>query len=487
MNELTVNIDLTSNIPMYEQIYEYIKDEIKAGRLECGCRLPSTRALALCNGVSRSTTQMAYDQLVSEGYIEASACRGYFVCQLDGICDIEMNTGLAFASARPADSDTISMKSPYDYDFSPRGIALDSFPFNAWRKVSKNVLTNDNKELFNNGEPEGEPALRATICDYLHRFRGVICSPEQVILGAGNEYLLMLLHRLIDENAVFAMENPTYNQAYLTLKSCCRTIIPIEMDKDGIDVDALEKSSADVAYVMPSHQFPTGIVMPLKRRRELLSWASKNPSRYIIEDDYDSEFRYRGKPIPSLQGSAGPSDRVIYLGTFSKAIAPAIRMSYVVLPVQLLEVYRSSCRFLSNTVSRIDQTIVNDFINGGYYERHLNKLRSLYKSRHDALLAQLKPFEREFDIHGEYSGIHLLLTAKKGLRCDVTEDELVNAAAAGRVRVYPMSAYCIGNARTTRAASILIGYANISEDDIVAGVERLKGAWGITEAYADIP
>ncbi len=470
MNELTIDLDLSSSVPMYEQIYNYIKNDIKAGRIPCGYKLPSTRALASYIDVSRSTTQMAYDQLLSEGYIESAPCRGYYVCQLDGLYDV--------TAAKPVMSEFNQNKPDiYDYDFSPSGVALDNFPFNAWRKVTRNVLVDDNKELFNKGEPEGELELRSTICNYLHQSRGVNCSPNQVIIGAGNEYLLMLINQLIDKNAQFAMENPTYGQAYKTLKSSGRDIIPISMDKDGINIKELRESTATVAYVMPSHQFPMGIVMPLKRRQELLKWAYEQEGRYIIEDDYDSEFRYKGKPIPSLQGSAGPSDKVIYLGTFSKAIAPAIRMSYAVLPHDLLEMYRSNYHFLSNTVSRIDQTIVNSFINGGYYERHLNKLRSLYKTRHDILLNELRPFEKTFEVHGEYSGIHILLTAKN----EISESELVARAAKERVRVYPLSSYCVEESPDTlpARATILIGYANIAPNDIIAGITALKRAWNI--------
>lgn len=475
MNEIAINLDPASHIPLYEQIYEYFKNEIKRGNLPCGFKLPSTRALAGFVDVSRSTTQMAYDQLLSEGYIESVPCRGYYVCRLDGICDVNDADTPEYAApihiSYPADK-----SAAYAYDFSPRGVALDNFPFNAWRRITKNILTDNNRELFNNGLPEGEAELRRTICEYLHRSRGVNCSPEQIIIGAGNEYLLMLIHQLIDKKSIFAMENPTYGQAYKTLRNIGRRLMPIPMDKDGISTDALRKSHADVAYVMPSHQFPMGIVMPQKRRQELLRWAEEAPGRYIIEDDYDSEFRYKGKPIPSLQGSAGPSDRVIYLGTFSKAIAPAIRMSYVVLPADLLRSYHGSYHFLSNTVSRIDQMIVNSFIQEGYYERHLNKLRALYKTRHDTLLNELKPFENDFKISGEYSGIHVLLTAADD---SVSEAYLEKAALNKGVKVYPVSSYCMNESDNPpyHNATILIGYANISADDITDGIRTLLRAW----------
>lgn len=467
MSTLTFNINNESLDSIYEQIYNYIKNEIKSQNLLPGDKLPSSRSLARHLMVSRSTILMAYDQLLSEGYLISKPSKGYFVCELDGLYDINTTSNLpVIDEPLPADN--------YKYDFSPRGIALDAFPFNAYRKISKNVLTSDNAELFNNGLKEGELSLRNTIRDYLYQSRGVICDTSQIIIGAGNEYLLMLLNLLIDKNSVFAMENPTYMQAYNTLKKSGRNIIPIHMDSNGINIDSLKKSNADIAYVMPSHQFPTGILMPLKRRQELLKWANEKDSHYIIEDDYDSEFRYKGRPVPSLQGSAGQSEKVIYLGTFSKAIAPAIRMSYLVLPNRLLEIYHRDFSFLSNTVSRIDQNIVDEFIKNGYYERHLNKLRALYKSRHDIILNELKPFEKKFTISGEYSGIHILLTAQY----DVTEEYLVKKAKEHSIKVYPLSNYMLIKDEYKKP-TILIGYANISSKAIVEGINLLKKAWEI--------
>ena len=479
MNELTISLNPASSIPMYEQIYHYIKNDIASGTISRGQKLPSTRALADYLEVSRSTTQMAYDQLLSEGYIESVACKGYFACQLDGLYQLEQlrQSPVTISASMPSTS-AASQKKSYQYDFSPRGIALDCFPFNAWRKVTRNVLVDDNKDLFNIGEPEGEPEFCRTICDYLHQSRGVSCTPEQIIIGAGNEYLLMLMHQLLPAHLSIAMENPTYRQAYDTFRGMGREVLPVSMDKSGMRIDMLNASGADIAYVMPSHQFPLGIVMPVKRRSELLQWAAEGENRYIIEDDYDSEFRYKGKPIPSLQSGAGSADKVIYLGTFSKAIAPAIRMSYVVLPHTLLKTYKKHYRFLACTVSRIDQTIVTQFIKEGYYERHLNKMRALYKNRHDILLNELKKFESTFDISGEYAGIHVLLRSKR----KISEAAFIHSAAQSGIHVYPLSPYFIQSAADTQnnPATIIIGYANIGTDDIIAGLQQLYDAWKLS-------
>lgn len=466
MNELTINLKTNGSEPMYAQIYNYIKNDIKSGTFSCGSKLPSTRALSVHLDISRSTVQMAYDQLLSEGYIESLPCKGYFVSQIDGLYNLAAShkEKLHFEESKPEE---------YLYDFSPRGIELDSFPFNAWRKINKNVLIDDNKELFNIGNAQGEYEFRNTISEYLHQSRGVNCQPEQIIIGAGNEYLLMLINQLLHKSAIIAMENPTYNQAYRTFKSLERKVSPVNMDKSGMSIEQLEHSNVSVAYVMPSHQYPLGIIMPIKRRAELLNWANKRADRYIIEDDYDSEFRYKGKPIPALQGS-DQNQKVIYLGTFSKAIAPAIRMSYMVLPYSLLEVYNQKCKFFASTVSRIDQTVVNSFIQEGYYERHLNKMRALYKNRHDILMNELKAFENKFTITGDNAGIHILLTAK----FKTTEQDLINSAKVAGINVYPLSNHFISNdiAQQSRA-TVIIGYANISNEDIVAGLRILKAAW----------
>ncbi len=463
--ELMVPIDSQSDCPLYEQIYEYIKNDIRKGRLEAGSRLPSTRVLAQNLKVSRSTSQMAYDQLLSEGYIEAFPCRGYFVCKIDELLEVKQKETAVFAQKKEEERS-------YQVDFSPRGIDLDSFPFNTWRKISRNTLVDDNKEMFAAGDTQGERALRMAIGDYLHSARGVNCSPEQIIIGAGNEYLLLLLSRLLGREMSIAMENPTYKQAYRVFCGQGHKVIPVKMDKYGMELKRLEASRADIAYVMPSHQYPTGIVMPVARRQELLSWAYRGSSRYLIEDDYDSEFRYKGKPIPALQGM-DMGGRVIYMGTFSNSIAPAIRVGFMVLPEPLVSLYREKAGFFSSTVSRIDQHILYQFITQGYYERHLNRMRAIYKGKHDALLSGLKELEPPFSMGGEYAGLHVLLTHLKGM----TEKQLVEKAAEAGVKVYGMSDYFIDTKENKSSSTVLLGYANLSEKDIDRGCRLLKKAW----------
>lgn len=467
--ELLVPLENQTGTPLYEQIYQYIKKEIREKRLKAGSRLPSTRILSGNLHVSRSTTQMAYEQLLSEGYIESVPCKGYFVCQMD---ELEAEGIREEKVPLKALKKETAEEKKYIIDFSPRGIDLDTFPFNTWRKLSRNTLVDDNKEMFVAGDPQGEYSFREAIGAYLYSARGVRCQPEQILIGAGSEYLLMLLSQLLGRDTKIALEDPTYKQAYRVLKSLGHPVVPVPMDRYGMEIEALEKSGAQTAYVMPSHQYPTGIVVPVKRRQELLNWAGKAPGRYLIEDDYDSEFRYKGKPIPALQGM-DKDGRVIYLGTFSRSIAPAIRVGFMVLPMELVERYRNVAGFYSPTVSRIDQNILYHFMTEGYYERHLNRMRAVYRGKHDALLNGLKQLGNAFDIKGEYAGIHVLLTHREGR----LEETLVSQAADFGVKVYGMSDSVIGEDRFVYPSTVLLGYANLTEQEIERGCALLKQAW----------
>ncbi|WP_440526650.1 MocR-like pyridoxine biosynthesis transcription factor PdxR [Simiaoa sp.] len=467
MYDMTIRLRTDSDKCLYQQIYEHIRQEIREGKLLAGERLPSTRSLAEYLQVARSTVDYAYDQLLSEGYIEAKPYKGYFVCRLEGIFTMEQREMTEPEVVRP---DSQEDGTQVQVDFSPYGIDMTGFPFGVWKRITKNILNDSNSELFAQGEPQGDYDLRMTISRYLHSSRGVNCRPEQIIVGAGNDYLLLLLEKILGRHVGIAMENPTYKRAYRIFQSFAYRIYTVDMDDKGMRADRLSELPVRAAYVMPSHQYPTGAVMTIGRRAELLRWAEKEPDRYLIEDDYDSEFRYRGKPIPSLQ-SSDKRGKVIYIGTFSKAIAPAIRVSYMVLPESLLEVYRRDCSFYSCTVSRIDQRILNEFIRDGYFERHLNKMRMHYRAKHDLLLAELEPFKKAFTISGEDAGLHLLLTAKGA----VTEAQLLSAATEAGVKVYGMSENMVET--DAPKATILLGFGSVSEPEMKEGLHRLQKAW----------
>lgn len=465
MNDLTIPLERDTKDPLYLQIYNYIKNEIQKGSLPVGEKLPSTRALAEYLHIARSTVDFAYGQLLSEGYIESIPYKGHFVCEISGVYR-------QLESVSSEETETFSDE--VKYDFSPNRIAIDSFPFDTWRRISKKVFLDEEKEVFSMGDAKGDFRLRKAICDYLHSSRGVICNPSQIIVGAGNDYLLMLLQKILGVNQCVAVENPAYMRATRIFQSGGYQVEPIDLDENGLRADLLEKSNADIAYVTPSRQFPTGIVMPIGRRNELFAWAEKSEERYIIEDDYDSEFRYKGLPIPSLQAS-DQNGKVIYLGTFSKSITPAIRLSYMVLPKKLIKNYEEKLWFISSTVSRIDQAVLYHFMEEGHFERYLNKMRKIYKGKHDLLLECLKPFCKKFEISGEHGGLHVILKAKKG---DVTAEDLQSAALSYDCRVYSMRDYCLKE-KSKEQVQLILGYASMSERQIVEGVEALKRAWGI--------
>lgn len=464
MTELTISLDVHSRIPLYEQIYQYIREEIRRRQILPGERLPSSRSLSTHLQVSRSTVELAYEQLVSEGYLESVPYRGYFVCEMEELYHI---VGMEKEEA----SERIEEIPAYRWDFAVNGIAPGGFPQNAWKKISREVLNHAKPELFQLGDPQGEPGLREVIANYLHHARGVNCRPDQIIVGAGNDYLLMLLSVIFGEKKKVAMENPTYKSAYRCFRSLGHEICPVPLDEAGMDKKALEASGAQIAYVMPSHQFPMGTVMPLKRRLSLLAWAAREEGRFLIEDDYDSEFRYKGKPVPALQGF-DHSQKVIYLGTFSRAIAPSIRVSYMVLPGSLAEAYSRRGRSFSATVSRTDQKILEVFLRDGYFERHLNRMRALYKSRHDLLLKQLRAFAELCTVSGENAGVHVLLTFQHGF----TGTEAVSLAAQAGVRVYGLKEYYIRE-QDARDDTVLLGYGAMEEGEIPEACHRLLEAW----------
>ncbi len=468
MRELPIHIELEqkSGKTLYEQIYEYIREEIRKGNLLQDERLPSARFLSDYLQVSRTTVDMAYGQLAAEGYLIAKPKRGYFVGDVREL----YNTGMAetYAETEPFCQENAP---GWRYDFSPNAIDMSQFPYATWKKITKNIMVDARSHMFALGEPQGDIELRRTICRYLHGSRGVSCDPEQVIVGAGNDFLLLLLEKILGRHIHVAMENPTYSRAYKIFRSFAYPISLIPMDDKGIRVDKLEESKAKLAYVMPSRQYPTGVSMPIGRRMELLHWADGERERYLIEDDYDSEFRYKGKPLPSLQAS-DRLGRVIYIGTFSKAIAPAIRVSYMVLPYPLLERYRRECGFFSSTVSRIDQTILNEFISDGYFERYLNKMRKRYRMKHDLLLGELKDLEKDFTVSGENAGLHVLLTDRKGR----SEEALEKAAAEADVKVYGMSDFCMEEEQNI-PATIILGYGGLSPEEIQTGISLLKKVW----------
>ncbi len=455
-----IPINPTSTTPMYEQIYDYIKSEILNGTLKAGEKLPSTRSLASYLLVSRNTIDMAYSQLLSEGYIDAKQKRGYYINEIVELQSIPVNQEEMITTH---DNDDHSC---YNYDFSPFTVDTSHFPFTTWKKLTTACLSNSDN-FFTTSANQGTEAFRTAIASYLYHSRGVHASPEQIVIGAGADYLLQLVCSLFSSADCIAMEDPGYLQAKHIFTSRNLPTISIPVDEYGISFTSLSSSNANIAYVTPSHQYPLGSIMPINRRISLLSWAKEHDNRFIIEDDHDSEFRYIGKPIPSLQ-SIDRNEKVIYMGTFSKAISPALRIAYMVLPLPLLERFRQNLSFLSSTVSNLDQNIMTSFIKDGYFERHLNRMRKHYKAKHDCMIAAFRKFHEKITIQGSNAGLHLVVS----FHTPYTETELVQLAKQNGIKLYPLSCH-YETLPKDYCPTFMFGYANLSEQEITDGIETL--------------
>lgn len=464
MNMITVRLDCDSTKPLYEQLYEYIKAEIISGALTYNAKLPSKRRLSADLQCSMNTVQNAYSQLAAEGYITARPKSGFFVCQLDGVISIKNK-------AVSIEANTISAP-VYRYDFSYHGVDLDSFPFATWRKINREVINEYDLDLLRLGHSQGFPQLRSGIADYLYHSRSVKCSPNQVVVSSGTEFLMQLLIQLFGEGCTFALENPGYEKLNLIFKSNRTDYRSIALDENGMIPEELQKSGADIACITPSHQFPTGNIMPVSRRIQLLNWANAKNNRYIIEDDYDSEFRYSGKPIPSLQGM-DTEGKVIYIGAFSKSLTPAIRISYMVLPEQLLLKYNEKLNFYICPVPSIEQKVLYRFIAEGHFERHLNKMRNIYKKKRETIVTAIRQFLPDSEIAGASAGLHLTLRVKNGM----SEAELIKAAQNHGIKVYGFSQFYSGDMPQGMPPSLLLGFANLKAEDIFKVVDLLRKAW----------
>ena len=455
---ITISLKTDSDIPMYIQIYEYIKKEILAGRLSAPEKLPSARSLAAHLQVSRSTVDTAYEQLVAEGYVDAREKRGYFVNSITHMAGFTDSVVPDFSTESHIPS------APEFFEFNPDAIDTTHFPYTVWKSIGKNQL--DNPRNFTAGDNLGEPSLRHAVATYLHGSRGVSCEPDQVVVGAGLAHLLQMLSILFDRKPTVAFEKPGYQNARRVLLHNGCSIVDIPLKNSVMDVEALADSSASLCYVTPSHQFPMGSVMPASTRDQLLKWASEKEGRYILEDDHDSEFRYTGRPIPALQ-SFYKQDTVIYIGTFSKAISPALRVGYMILPKALMRQYKKICGTFPCPVSKTTQAILADFIHKGYFEKHLNRMRKIYKGKHDFLLTQIQKYLPAplFSVSGDNAGLYVLLHYQ-GSRSD---DEILENAQKNNIRLCSLNDY-YPDPDVVSSHTYLIGFADLSPEEITKGI-----------------
>ena len=449
MVHLTTALDAASDVPLYEQLYRSLAAEMRTGAVPAGTRMPGKRRLAAELSVSVNTVDAAYQMLAAEGYLEARERSGFYVQEYLALPE-------SAAPAAPPKAEAVPKQRPIRYDLSTRGVDPGLFPFRTWARLQKELLYSS-PELLTHGDAQGDLALRQALAGYLEEYRGVRCGAHQIVVGAGLEYLLGLLAPLLPGPA--AVENPGYPRAKQVLENngvpCC--CVPV--DGDGLSVAALNRSDAAVCYVTPSHQFPTGVTMPAGRRAELLHWAARKPrQRYIIEDDYDSEFRFDTRPLPSLQGMAGADGPVVYLSTCSRSLAPSIRIAYMVLPEQLLPAWHAKYRLYSSTVSRFEQQTLARFITGGYFTRHLARERVAYKARRDALTAALQEAFAPEELH---------LTGPP-------DDALRAAAEAEGVRLSLLSDYDLTGGRAAPVGTLVLGYGSLADESCPSVGETLK-------------
>lgn len=477
---LTYSFDDRGMDFLYEHLYKEIKNDILMGNLKAHEKLPSKRALAAHLNVSVVTVENAYSQLLAEGYIYSKPKSGFYVCDVKAE-DADV-VGVRNACYTSGSEDHVTehshvirehAESPgqnrFFADFVNNSTLSENFPFSTWTKLMRETMMDDREKLMKRSPSGGIFELRKAIADYLYQFRGMSVSPNQIIVGAGTEYLYGLIIQLLGRDSVYGVENPGYQKiqhiydAYQV--KCCY----IDMDESGVNIDSLERSGADVVHISPSHHFPTGTVTPASRRYELLGWAAKQEGRYIIEDEYDSEFRLVGNPIPALQ-SIDASDKVIYMNTFSKSLSSTIRISYMVLPIPLMVRYNHVLSFYACTVSNFDQYTLTRFIQEGYLEKHINRMRKFYRNSRDRILGCIRSHRLypQVTIKEENAGLHFLME----IDTSYTDREMVDRAAAAGINISSLSQYCHGKEQED-SHTLVINYSGIEEDIIEEACDRL--------------
>lgn len=433
---LTYNFEKIGSDSIYEYLYKCIKNDIIQGKIKQDDKLPSKRSFAKNLGISVITVESAYEQLMAEGYIYSIPKKGFYVSEIPARVVVNENT-VARKSSRKGNK-----KVKYVADFGSNQMESDAFPFTIWAKTVREVLNDKKDELMINPPIGGCMELREAIAVYLEEFRGMTVSPEQIFIGAGTEYLYSLIIQLMGNRYTYGVENPGHVKVGKIYESMNVPVKYIGMDKKGVIVEELENSKVDIMHICPSHHFPTGTVMPISRRYEMLGWASQKNERYIIEDDYDSELRLSGKPIPTLQ-SIDVSEKVIYMNTFTKTLSSTVRVSYMVLPMKLAKRFYKKLYFYSGTVSNFDQYTLARFMETRSFEKHINRLRNYYQKKRDIIIDKFEngPLKNKVRIEEEEAGIHFLMTilSKK------TESEIVEKCACKGIRMLPLSTYYNGD------------------------------------------
>lgn len=461
---LTYSFSQNSGIPLYEQLYRFIRDDIISGRITAGQKLPSKRGLAENLEISRITVENAYYQLCAEGYLRSEPRRGYFAENISGIIKRDDRTDM------PWEEDVVSPTETFSADITENRIEASLFPFSVWSRLMRETLLDYNSGLLDPLPKTGAVRLRRAIAKHLRDFRGMQVSPDQIVVGAGAEYLYMMIAVLLGRDKLYATENPGYGktgQIYSAMGASC---VHIGMDKDGVIPSELYSSDAQVLHISPSHHFPTGIVTSAGRRGELLKWAGND--RYIIEDDYDSEFRFSPRPIPPMQ-TMDRNGRVIFVNTFSKTISPSLRIGYMVLPLELCHRRDEMYGFFSCTVSAAEQYTLASFIEGGYFEKHINRMRRFYRGRRDRILKIISEssLSEKVTVSEEHAGLHFLMKIDTKLEDGVLKQRLEDSG----IRAAMLSEYFNGDIASEVEHTIVVNYSGVDESGLESSLEKLAG------------
>lgn len=462
-----IYIDKKNKNPLYQQVYAQIVKEIMDGSLKEGEVLQGSRSLAATLQVSRNTVDNAYNQLVAEGYIQAKKGIGYEVLQVPKLKTRKKDKLVKLELIEKQENQDII------YDLTNGSHTSDLFPKILWKKYTLECMENLEREnrLSVLQDKQGEVYLRKNLLSYLERIRGVHCSEGQIIITSGIQQSLDYICKMIEKNKLVLIEEPGYHKAAVVFQNASMDLMPALVDGNGLVVDMLPNDrKADAIYTTPSHQFPTGVSMPIGRRYQLIEWADKN-NTYILEDDFDSEQRYYAKPIPSLQ-SIDEKNRVIYLGTFSKALAPTLRMGYMILPPELLDIFHQKFENYNSTVPVINQYVVGRLLESGQYDRHIRRLTQIFKKRLELFEAELANMSDKIKISGNGTGQYFLLKFPE----EINQEDLIKRAEKEGVRVYSTMQFWRDKAECP-PNTIFLGFSKINADSIPDCVSRLKKAW----------
>ena len=466
---LTYDISKAGDDTLYHFLYRSIKDDILSGRLEPDAKLPSKRPFANSLGISVITVENAYNQLIAEGFIYSLSRKGFFVAT------IPQKSASVPSKLQPIKQSRESripeqIKTPhYIADFVNNQVDASTFPFTTWAKLTRKVLCEQQRELLTRSPNSGVLELRKSIAKMLLDFRGMRVDPEQIVVGAGTDCLYTWLVQLVGFDKKFGVEDPGYSKipkVYRKLNVVCNYI---PLDENGIRIDQLEETCTDVVHLSPSHHFPTGKVMPVSRRYELLSWAAKSSNRYIVEDEYDSEFRMVGRPIPALQ-NIDVQDKTIYINSFSKTLASTVRVGYMVLPKPLAKKFHAGFSFYTCTVSNLEQYVLAKFIGESHYEKHINRMRNFYRHRRDTLLETIRQsnLRNRIEIAEEDAGLHFILK----INTELSDEEFCERALKNGVHIRALSDY-YAEAEPSQH-EFIINYSSVPEHRMKKAVQQLE-------------